>query len=52
MNEKMDKQEVEAWAALVAQHWKHTGRNPTDTECDMMVATAREMAADGYSLLH
>ena len=43
-------QEAVAWAALVAEAWKRLGRNPTETECDMMVATAREMAASGAVL--
>lgn len=36
--------EAQAWAELVAAHWKRTGRNPTTEECKSMVLTAREMA--------
>lgn len=42
---RLNWEEVGAWAALVAAHWRRCARNPTETECDSMVATAREMIA-------
>ena len=44
---KLNWAEVEAMAALCAEAYRRTGRNPTQMECDAMIATARHMAADG-----
>jgi hypothetical protein len=43
--------ELPVWAALVAQHWLRTQKNPTETECSAMVDTAREMVANDRLVL-
>ena len=41
---KMNWNEVQAWAALVAAYYSRTGHDPNDTEWRAMVTTARMLA--------
>ena len=47
---RLSRDELPLWTNLIAAAWKRTGRNPSDEECGVMVATAREMAAEGAVL--
>ena len=47
---RLSRDELPAFAALVAAAWERTARNPSDEECAAMVAVAREMALTGAVL--
>ena len=44
--------ELQAWAALVAAFYERNGRDPTESEIDPLVASARQMATAGALVLH